>query len=532
MINSYTNDTSCTKIVGYGSNADVSILDPTDIKSMVKLDKYNPEEKMVVKRSHDHQRVGGCLAVRELDLLIKLNHPSVVPIRGFYFIDEKESKGSGDKDCLNLVFPQALGTLEEIMEDLEPKEVLSILVDILLGLEFIHLSGYIHCDIKPKNILIFEEKLKLNGVRFRASICDFGSARSMKGDSMTPCITTECYGAPEQYLRSDYNQSIDMWSFGCLVYAILTKNEFTHHATKYSWPNSLLDRILFKLPKCPPIDEIQQIYYKNRNKVSYRGEEIQAKYFKNDSSWIDHLIYIDSNLSDSDGEDSVNESVLDFCLKVCGGEHEIEKFLGGLICFDYSKRLSATDVLNLPMFSSYRQKINEYRLNYPHLSLDILNKKSWKNIATYSNIIEPSFEPLASNMLINYFGERVRNIYKANNFYCAGVYFMAIQIMEQVLDNDEYINPKNKSDLFSLLMTCLKIGARYHSRYDIENNCYYKFIYKEDEKKDIITANSEQEKNIIKLLAGNISRRTIYDDYIKTKNIKNLTNLFSRYIKC
>ncbi|PKA61475.1 Mitogen-activated protein kinase kinase kinase YODA [Apostasia shenzhenica] len=70
---------------------------------------------------------------------------------------------------------------------------------ILEGLRHIHARGYVHCDIKPQNILL---------VGGEAKIADFGlSNGEIRG--------TPLYMAPEALLRKEYEAPADIWALGC-----------------------------------------------------------------------------------------------------------------------------------------------------------------------------------------------------------------------------------------------------------------------------------------------------------------------------
>lgn len=99
----------------------------------------------------------------------------------------------------------------------EPDRVRFYCAEICLGLEYLHNSGVIYRDLKPENIL-------LNG---DGHICltDFGISKEglLAEDSRTAtfCGTPE-YLAPEVLEGKQYTKAVDWWSFGTLMYEMLT----------------------------------------------------------------------------------------------------------------------------------------------------------------------------------------------------------------------------------------------------------------------------------------------------------------------
>lgn len=107
--------------------------------------------------------------------------------------------------------------------------------DILEGLHVLHVDGMIHRDLKPANVLIKE-----NG---HAALTDFGSVGDMEKPSLTKNMIlgiikarpkdmkgTPLYMAPEVADRRGggitYLPTVDIWSFGVMMYEILTNGSF------------------------------------------------------------------------------------------------------------------------------------------------------------------------------------------------------------------------------------------------------------------------------------------------------------------
>ena len=72
--------------------------------------------------------------------------------------------------------------------------------------------GIAHRDIKPQNILVNDQNLRL-------VMCDFGSAKQLRhGEPNISYICSRCYRAPELIFgNTQYTSQIDMWSAGCVI---------------------------------------------------------------------------------------------------------------------------------------------------------------------------------------------------------------------------------------------------------------------------------------------------------------------------
>lgn len=88
--------------------------------------------------------------------------------------------------------------------------VQNVMRQILLGIQFIHKNGVIHCDLKPENIMFASEDQE------SLQIIDLGSAIT-SGSGLGDYIQSRFYRSPEVMLGLPYNNKIDMWSCGCIA---------------------------------------------------------------------------------------------------------------------------------------------------------------------------------------------------------------------------------------------------------------------------------------------------------------------------
>ncbi|XP_043711833.1 mitogen-activated protein kinase kinase kinase 20-like [Telopea speciosissima] len=99
---------------------------------------------------------------------------------------------------------------------------------ILQGLDHIHEHGYVHCDIKPQNILLvrcsFPSSSTSHNNDYIAKIADFGSAkntvqeqRKRKDFHSLSLRGTPLYMSPESVAGMEQEAPSDIWALGCVV---------------------------------------------------------------------------------------------------------------------------------------------------------------------------------------------------------------------------------------------------------------------------------------------------------------------------
>jgi hypothetical protein len=161
---------------------------------------------------------------REAKLLAALNHPNIAAIYGVEHVGEVRFL------VLELVSGEPLdATLAR--GALPMVEALEVAEQVAAGLQTAHEQGILHRDLKPANIR--------RTPAGRVKILDFGLAKALltqgpSGDpAMSPTIThagtiagsvlgTASYMSPEQARGRTLDRRTDVWSFGCVVYEILT----------------------------------------------------------------------------------------------------------------------------------------------------------------------------------------------------------------------------------------------------------------------------------------------------------------------
>jgi Tol biopolymer transport system component len=164
---------------------------------------------------------------REAQVLASLNHPNIAAIYGL-----EEANG---QTALVLELVDGPTLAERIAQGPIPSdEALPIAKQISEALEAAHEQGIVHRDLKPANI-----KVRADGT---VKVLDFGLAKAMELAAVTPqgswadsptmspammtgigvVLGTAAYMSPEQARGKAIDRRADIWSFGCVLYEMLT----------------------------------------------------------------------------------------------------------------------------------------------------------------------------------------------------------------------------------------------------------------------------------------------------------------------
>lgn len=146
----------------------------------------------------------------EVESLKKLLHPNIVRLIGF-------GEEQGD-----LYYAMELVAGRSLQDELAAgrrfswRDAVKIGVQVAAALKHAHDRGVIHRDLKPANLLINSAD--------HVWLTDFGIAKLYGGTSMTAdgsVLGTADYMAPEQAIGKGITSRCDLYSFGCVLYALL-----------------------------------------------------------------------------------------------------------------------------------------------------------------------------------------------------------------------------------------------------------------------------------------------------------------------
>ncbi|XP_073282665.1 phosphoenolpyruvate carboxylase kinase 2-like [Primulina huaijiensis] len=90
-----------------------------------------------------------------------------------------------------------------------------VMVPLMEAISHCHSRGVAHRDIKPDNILFNSDNV--------LKLADFGSAECFhSGELMSGIVGTPYYVAPEVVAAREYNEKVDIWSAGIILYILIT----------------------------------------------------------------------------------------------------------------------------------------------------------------------------------------------------------------------------------------------------------------------------------------------------------------------
>jgi tRNA A-37 threonylcarbamoyl transferase component Bud32 len=146
--------------------------------------------------------------LQESQLAASLDHPNVVPVY---------SAGEAGRDLYIAMRYVEGRDLKELLREglLDQEHAVRICAQVANALDFAHVRGLVHRDVKPSNVLLDPKE--------HVYLADFGLTKR-RGEARTPepgLFGTIDYVAPEQIRGDDVDGRADVYALGCLLYECL-----------------------------------------------------------------------------------------------------------------------------------------------------------------------------------------------------------------------------------------------------------------------------------------------------------------------
>ncbi len=201
------------RLVGRGGMGEVYECDDQELQQRVALKALGPAERYGAANASAFKR--------EIQLALRVTHPNVC--RVFDIGRHDAGPRSVDFFTMELVEGDTLADYLRRNGPLSPEQARPLILQIASGLGALHDCEIIHRDLKPSNVLLQHDE---SGVT-RVVLTDFGIARFIGDGAATGAATAQIIGtpdymAPEQLSGKAAGPATDLFSFGILLYEMLT----------------------------------------------------------------------------------------------------------------------------------------------------------------------------------------------------------------------------------------------------------------------------------------------------------------------
>ncbi|XP_053226710.1 MAPK/MAK/MRK overlapping kinase isoform X1 [Podarcis raffonei] len=178
---------------------------------VLKVQNFKDGQYYACKQMKQHfESIDHVNSMREIQALRRLNpHPNILTLHEVIF----DKKAGAVALICELMDMNIYELIKGRKKPLPEGKIMNYMYQLCKSLDHMHRNGLFHRDVKPENILIKQDLLKLG---------DFGSCRSIHSKQpYTEYISTRWYRAPECLLTDGYySYKMDMWSAGCVFYEI------------------------------------------------------------------------------------------------------------------------------------------------------------------------------------------------------------------------------------------------------------------------------------------------------------------------
>jgi serine/threonine-protein kinase len=154
---------------------------------------------------------------REGQSAAQIKHPNVVSVTDFGVSAEGLSFMA-----MELLDGPTLAEVAKRERSLSPARVGAIVRQVAEGLGAAHALGFVHRDLKPKNVMVVHD-----GERQRVKILDFGLVRPLDGvdarlTQQGQIFGTPAYMAPEQITEGEIDPRTDLYALGAMLYELMS----------------------------------------------------------------------------------------------------------------------------------------------------------------------------------------------------------------------------------------------------------------------------------------------------------------------
>ena len=149
---------------------------------------------------------------KEAQVALGLVHPNIVRVYDYGTLPQPYI-------VMEYVDGKTLSALIKDSEFLPPQRALPLFLDIANAMCAAHAAGLVHRDLKPSNVIV-------DSTSSQAKVLDFGLVKDFIDDAhytkTGDIVGSPSYMSPEQWKGESLDGRADVYSFGCLMYEVLT----------------------------------------------------------------------------------------------------------------------------------------------------------------------------------------------------------------------------------------------------------------------------------------------------------------------
>lgn len=203
--------------------------------------------KMITIRQDDNS----AMIKNEVRILKKLDNPHIIHFKEFFYT----KKPSSFYIITEYVDGGDLSSYLDRLKSPPPKnQILDWMIQITIGLNYIHSKKIIHRDLKPSNIFLTKNLM--------IKIGDFGISKMLNftWEQAKTCIGTPYYSSPEIIENKPYSFKSDIFSLGILFYELASLKKPFDTNNKYALSNKIKECRVPPLPTSIPREMRELIY--------------------------------------------------------------------------------------------------------------------------------------------------------------------------------------------------------------------------------------------------------------------------------
>ena len=196
---------------------------------------FAPVQSMVFTTPKQDSMNDSIALAREFQTLASLRHPNIISVLDYGFHNDIQET----RPYFTMTLLHNAKNIIEASANINSEGKLHLLIQVLQALEYLHQRGIIHHDLKPANILVDNEQIKL---------LDFGLAMS-PGDSIG-VMGTLPYMAPEVLREEKITLLSDLYAVGVIAYELFAG----FHPFNVKNIQKLIQDILINHPDTEPFE--------------------------------------------------------------------------------------------------------------------------------------------------------------------------------------------------------------------------------------------------------------------------------------